>query len=85
MFIFIYVCVPLRNLTISQPCIWISILYFDADPQLSKSNTEDWELKSIEQTMIDLHHFNSTNSVISILKIDTEGSEWDALSAFFSR
>ena len=34
--------------------------------------------------MIDLNHFNSSD-VISILKIDTEGAEWDALTAFFNR
>ena len=51
------------------------------DPQLSKSNSEPWLLKSIQQTMIDLGH---ADSGLSILKIDTEGSEWDAITAFFS-
>jgi hypothetical protein len=64
-------------------CLLLHLVYI-TDPQLSKSNTEEWELRSIEQTMIDLKHFNSSN-VISILKIDTEGAEWDALTAFFNR
>ena len=51
------------------------------DPQLSKSNSEPWLLKSIQQTMIDLGHVDTG---LSILKIDTEGSEWDAITAFFS-
>jgi hypothetical protein len=50
------------------------------DPQLSKSNSEPWELRSIEQTMIDLGHKERS---ISILKIDVEGAEWDSLTAFF--
>ena len=49
------------------------------DPQLSKSNTEPWLLKSIEQTMVELGHMSTG---LSILKIDTEGSEWDAVTAF---
>ena len=51
---------------------------------MSKSNTEDWELRSLEHTMKDLNHLNSS-STISILKIDVEGSEWDALVSFFNR
>lgn len=50
------------------------------DPQLSKSNSEPWELRSIEQTITDLGHRRSS---ISVLKIDVEGAEWDALAAFF--
>ena len=76
---------PLCNLNIYYLCIITLFIYYETDPQLSKSNTEKWELKSIEQSMIDLNHFNSTDSIISILKIDTEGSEWDALTAFFNR
>ena len=76
---------PLCNLNIYYLCIITLFIYYETDPQLSKSNTEKWELKSIEQSMIDLNHFNSTDSIISILKIDTEGSEWDALIAFFNR
>jgi hypothetical protein len=53
------------------------------DPQLSKSNSEPWELRSVEQAMIDLNHLDS-KPPISVLKIDTEGSEWDALVAFFN-
>ena len=75
----------LHSVTIYHLHIIILFTYYDTDPQLSKSNTEKWELKSIEQSMIDLNHFNSTDSIISILKIDTEGSEWDALTAFFNR
>ena len=60
------------------------IFFYFLDPAMSKTNTEDWQLKSIQQTMIDLNHFDSSSN-ISILKIDTEGSEWDSLSAFFSR
>ena len=63
------------------PCLFYSLFSSLLDPQLSKSNTEDWELRSIEQTMIDLNHFDSS---ISILKIDLEGAEWDALASFFS-
>ena len=50
------------------------------DPQLSKSNSEPWLLKSIEQTMIELGH---AYSGLTVLKVDTEGSEWDAIAAFF--
>ena len=49
------------------------------DPQLSKSNTEPWLLKSVERTMVELGHVATG---LSILKIDTEGSEWDAVTAF---
>ena len=49
------------------------------DPQLSKSNPEPWEMRSIEQTMSDLGH-----NTITILKIDVEGAEWDAIGAFLS-
>ena len=49
------------------------------DPQLSKSNPEPWELRSIRQTMEDLGHKGLT-----VLKIDVEGAEWDALAAFLS-
>jgi hypothetical protein len=51
------------------------------DPQLSKSNSEPWELRSIERAMEDLGHLDAERS-ISILKIDVEGAEWDALEAF---
>lgn len=51
------------------------------DPQLSQSNNEPWEIKSIQRTINDLNH---NNKIISILKIDTEGSEWDALASFFN-
>lgn len=51
------------------------------DPQLSKSNSEPWLLKSIEQTMIELGH---AYSGLTVLKVDTEGSEWDAMTAFFN-
>ena len=61
------------------------------DPPMSKSNSEPWELRSIEQAMVDLGHFSrdvngvkgGSMTVISVLKIDTEGSEWDSLGAFF--
>ena len=49
------------------------------DPQLSKSNPEPWELRSIRRTMEDLGH-----SSLTVLKIDVEGAEWDALAAFLS-
>jgi hypothetical protein len=51
------------------------------DPQLSQSNNEPWEIKSIQRIINDLNH---SNKIISILKIDTEGSEWDALASFFN-
>lgn len=51
------------------------------DPQLSKSNPEPWEMKSIENTLNDLGHIDKS---ISILKIDVEGAEWDALVALLS-
>lgn len=40
------------------------------DPQLSKSNSEPWELRSIEQAIEDLGHLDK---VITVLKIDVEG------------
>ena len=40
------------------------------DPQLSKSNTEPWLMKSIEKTIRDLGH---DKSKLTILKIDVEG------------
>jgi hypothetical protein len=49
------------------------------DPQLSKSNPEPWELRSIAQTLKDLGH-----DKLTILKIDVEGAEWDAMAAFLS-
>lgn len=51
------------------------------DPPLSQSNSQPWDMRSIEQTMKDLNH---TNSDLTILKIDVEGAEWDALIAFFA-
>ena len=41
-----------------------------------KTNTEPWNMKSVERTMDELHH-----RYISILKIDVEGSEWTAIAA----
>ena len=49
------------------------------DPQLSKSNPETWELRSISQTMEDLGH-----KKLTVLKIDVEGAEWDALASFLA-
>ena len=49
------------------------------DPQLSRSNPEPWELRSIRRTMEDLGH-----TALTVLKIDVEGAEWDALAAFLS-
>mmetsp|Transcript_21221 Transcript_21221/g.39608 ORF Transcript_21221/g.39608 Transcript_21221/m.39608 type:complete len:327 (+) Transcript_21221:183-1163(+) len=46
------------------------------DPPFSKTNTQPWVMKSIEQTMADLGH-----SRLSVLKIDVEGSEWSAVAA----
>jgi hypothetical protein len=51
-------------------------------------------MKSIETTMIELNHLPPRNDGkletilteggISVLKIDVEGAEWDALAAMFS-
>jgi hypothetical protein len=49
------------------------------DPQLSKSNPEPWEMRSIERVLTDLGHIDSG---LTILKVDVEGAEWDAMSAF---
>ena len=51
------------------------------DPQLSRSNPEPWELRSIRQTMEDLKH---AEQGVTILKVDVEGAEWDAFAAFLS-
>lgn len=48
------------------------------DPAMSRTNTEPWDIRSISQSMSDLNH----TSGISILKIDVEGAEWDAITAF---
>eukprot|EP01031_Cornospumella_fuschlensis_P025953 gene25953-31340_t len=50
------------------------------DPPMSFSNPEPWETRSIQFTMASLGHSNRT---LSILKIDVEGAEWDALISFF--
>jgi hypothetical protein len=52
------------------------------DPQLSSTNSEPWMTKSLIQTMKELGHYDEKNP-ITILKIDIEGAEWDALIAFF--
>jgi hypothetical protein len=46
------------------------------DPAFSQSNSEEWEMRSIEQTMADLKL-----SKVAILKIDVEGAEWSAVTA----
>jgi hypothetical protein len=46
------------------------------DPAFSQTNSEEWDVRSIEQTISDLKL-----SKIAILKIDVEGAEWAALSA----
>jgi hypothetical protein len=46
------------------------------DPAFSQTNSEEWELRSIEQTLSDLKL-----SRVTILKIDVEGAEWSALTA----
>jgi Methyltransferase FkbM domain len=53
------------------------------DPQLSKSNSEPWELRSIEQAIEDLGH-GQKSKALSVLKVDTEGSEWDAFAAMLA-
>lgn len=52
------------------------------DPQFSSSNSEPWQTKSLAQSMKELGHYSDKSS-ITILKIDIEGAEWDALIAFF--
>ena len=49
------------------------------DPQLSRSNPEPWEMRSIARTMQDLGHDHLT-----VLKVDVEGAEWDAMAALLS-
>ena len=52
---------------------------------MSSSNSEPWEVKSLLRTFKDLNHFESSTSTsksITILKIDVEGAEWDALTSF---
>jgi hypothetical protein len=46
------------------------------DPAFSQTNSEEWDIRSIEQTILDLKL-----SKVTILKIDVEGAEWAALSA----
>jgi hypothetical protein len=50
------------------------------DPAMSQSNKEPWEMRSLERTFSDLGH---SETKLSIVKIDIEGGEWDALVAFF--
>lgn len=67
------------------------------DPPFSVSNSDAWVTKSIQQTLIDLGHYKSSSTAssslsvtssslslnyLSILKIDVEGAEWDAITAF---
>lgn len=51
------------------------------DPQLSSTNSESWIVKSIHQILIDLNHMNS---IITILKVDVEGAEWDAVESMLN-
>ena len=41
-----------------------------------QTNTQSWDMRSLEQTMSDLGH-----AFLSVLKIDVEGSEWTAVAA----
>jgi len=67
----------------SIPQLWPGL----GDPQLSRSNEREWEMRSVNRTMHDLGHRRDgerereRESGVSILKIDVEGAEWDALNA----
>ena len=55
------------------------------DPPFSSTNSEPWITKSIYQTLIDLGHYkpdSTKKQYLTILKIDVEGAEWSAMTAF---
>ena len=56
------------------------------DPPFAVSNSEPWLTKSVHQTLIDLGHYKEDKSnsqqYLTILKIDVEGAEWDAVTGF---